>query len=289
MLHSPRDHLRAEQFRRDGRGNGFFSGPASAAQLELFYFIENYGDSPVSATDTLTDGGPTLSESRAIETEHFTADISYQTISVSAYSSSAASPENENSGLVNLSARWTDEWTISAPGIADGTPGTIFLSFAFSGSLAESHVGLGHTLASYYLATTLDSDAYMDARFGADEDEYDFQGNTIGDFSGYEYSFYFGVPVQVSVVLEANAESGFGTYLAGSGNAEVADLSLTLDHVTVKRNGAILDNAAIDTASGTTLVVAIPEPGAVLLLSGAGVFSLLHRRRCRPSTQSVSR
>jgi len=172
------------------------------------------------------------------------------------------------------SAGWTDVLTITAPGVPNGTGGTIVLRVRIDGSVASSGSGESCALVNF-AGAQVSNCSFFDR---------DPQGDGFGPFDSAPISFAFGSPFEV--FFDAAADAGGFARSVGSART---DLSNTVTYGGV---GQVLDageqpvaNYSIASASGFDYT-AVPEPGAAWTgFVTAVALAALSRRGSRPRSR----
>lgn len=205
-------------------------------------------------------------------------------------------------------ARFQDTWTLTAPGIATGTAGTVNLGFLVEGAMSSAPHAPSTQQVDLYLGMRFNGnkggpwDSFM-ATIVNDNEPYLRGGGTWapgsfitspGAFSGSglvtstgNFSFQWGVPFDVEVAfrtiltpccINASLESDFlATALLKGIYANAAGQSIT--------------SFSVASASGTAygpaglLAAAVPEPGSWALM-GVGIAALLPWLRRRRQANS---
>jgi hypothetical protein len=191
-------------------------------------------------------------------------------------------------GSLNTLARgiFRDELVITAPGVPNGTAGTVSYAIVVSGSLFADAPGIAR--ASWALAADLGGGNF-DINVGGTQNSVvnggQYVGAPFGTFSA-TVPFAFGSTMQLYVQLEGSAQAAFNNTIPGLPNAAF-DMGQSLywggiNAITV--NGAPVSGFDVSSTSGTDYrnsMAPIPEPGALaMMLAGLGVLVGL-RRRCR--------
>lgn len=195
-------------------------------------------------------------------------------------------------------ARFQDTLTLSQPGIATGTPGTIDFAFLIDGLLTSSprspytqqgDIALGIRLGSgvgnparapwYSFMATVVNDGLPFVRGGGTGLPGSFvlgPGSLQGSaevLSTASFGFTWGVPFDVEVALMASVSPCcFGTSLDAAFMS-----SALLTGITARANGSAVTVFSVTSASGTGYgpggVLAVPEPASVALWA-AGLLAL---------------
>lgn len=172
-------------------------------------------------------------------------------------------------------AGWSDLLTVTAPGVPNGTGGTIVLRVDIDGSVASSGSGESCALVDLHGAQ-ISNCSFFDR---------DPQGAGFGRFDSAPIAFAFGTPFEVSFGASADA----GGFARAPGFART-DLSNTVTYAGV---GQLLDaaeqpvaNYSITSASGLDYTVPVPEPGAAGAAAVAAIMMVtLGRRGSRPRSR----
>jgi hypothetical protein len=192
-------------------------------------------------------------------------------------------------GSLNTVARgiFRDELVITAPGIPNGTVGTVTYALNVSGSLFADEPGVAR--ASWSLAADMGGGLF-DINAGGTQNSAvnggQYVGAPFGTFIGTT-QFAFGSTTQLFVQFEGSAQAAYNNTIPGLPNASF-DLGQSLywggiTGITV--NGAPVSGFNVSSTSGTDYMnsmAPIPEPGALaMMLAGLGVLAGLQRRRGR--------
>jgi hypothetical protein len=192
-----------------------------------------------------------------------------------AASSASASLNVATSGA---SARVHDFLTITAPGVATGTPGTFAFSILADGSMDASHGRADWMLAiqvgSFAAKLLAEGEVFHDAG-GAG-----VSGDPFGGiYASGNYGFRFGEAFSVDVLLGVGSSAGSSV---GSGSAFVDFLHTAswqgIAEVKLLGSSTSLPDYGVTSASGADYSRAIPEPGTLWLVA-LGVTALAARSR----------
>jgi len=197
------------------------------------------------------------------------------------------------SGSLTSAARgiFRDSVTITAPGVATGTPGTLTYAIAVNGVLDVN--SLGSAATSWFLQAAMGGSLFNINR-GATlynnspaYSKHGYVGDPFGTYSA-TIPFTFGVAAPLDVELTGTAQVGY--YL----DPGVAVASFDMAHslywggiTNVKAGSADVSSFVTTSVSGTnyhnSLAPPVPEPGpALLLLAGLPLVGWQLRRRQHP-------
>lgn len=203
-------------------------------------------------------------------------------------------------------ARFQDTWTLTAPGIATGTAGTINLGFLVEGAMSSSphapstqqvdlQLGMrfngskGGPWDSFLATIVNDGQPFLRGGGTWDPSGFTtgpgaFSGSTLVTSTG-NFSFIWGVPFDVEVAFRTLlTPCCFGSSL----NSDFLATAL-LKGIYATSNGQAITSFDVASASGTAygpegLIIAasVPEPASVaLMILGAAALVPLARRRSR--------
>jgi PEP-CTERM motif len=178
-----------------------------------------------------------------------------------------------------------DELVITAPGIPNGTVGTVTYALDVSGSLFADAPGVAR--ASWSLAADLGGGVF-DINVGGTQNSPinggGYVGAPFGTFFGTA-QFAFGSIIQLYVQFDGVAQAAYTSTLPGLPNASF-DLGQSLywgGFSGIAVNGAPVSGFNVTSTSGTNYrdsMAPVPEPGALaMVLAGLGVLVGLQRHR----------
>jgi len=189
------------------------------------------------------------------------------------------------------SAIVADWLTITAPGVADGTPGTLDLSVTLEGTITRSGTADAGTIVGVLWGGT------------APFEDQDFQGFTTSTSASDVFTvgvpFTFGDSFLLTLWLFSAAGTigvcndlggcpateGTTPYEASGLGASSADFfnTLVLSGLVPKVGGVPVPNPVFTAASGAQYTVrgVVPEPSTLILLGAAGTFLFARRRHGR--------
>lgn len=260
------------------------AGPAGAAPPEVYGYFRNsdLAGNLLPRLEQRSATGP-LEDSVSIAWNAFDGlfaqyEVEYGRVRVLAEN---AFPEiGDDAGYNNAgpSAGWSDVLTITAPGVPNGTGGTIVLRVRIDGSVASSGNGESCALVSFG-GTQVSNCSFFDR---------DPQGDGFGLFDSPSISFAFGSPFEV--FFDASADAGGFARAVGVART---DLSNTVSYGGV---GQVLDaseqpvaNYSISAASGFDYSAPVPEAGAAGTgAAAAAALAALSRRGSRPRSPRVA-
>jgi hypothetical protein len=199
--------------------------------------------------------------------------------------------EGEAAGSLNAVTRgiFRDAITITAPGVAAGTPGTLSYSIIVDGALATNDIGSDR--AGWSLQADVGGGSFDIDRGGTlyGGGIYAVQHGYLGDpFGSYSATvgFQFGIASPLEVELSSSAQAAY-SFDDGLPAASFLAHSLYWGGIgAVAISGVPLDDFSVASASGTDYrgsMAPVPEPGRVwLMLAGLAVFGLRRRLRREP-------
>ncbi len=185
-------------------------------------------------------------------------------------------------------AQAVEQLTITAPGVASGTPGFFDVSFGFDGVISSSGAGGGEVCAG------------LDWNAGTSDSQVNCYSSSTSSAVAARIPIFYGVPFELFYYLQTYAGTPIvdcpvspacplgASFLevSGSGSASTDffnTMSLT-GMVPLDQSFAPVANPQFSSASGTQYSVngVVPEPGSLLLLgSGLALGARRWRRRTR--------
>ena len=266
--------------------------------------------------DWLTSAGPALSDERSLTTawgsNSYSGDAQAQArfgaLGASAQSSYAGGSSGINvSGSEGL-ALARDELTISSPGIAPGTPGTLVARITISGALSTDGVGgAGVYVRNWDPAGGITRNVLLSQATGPGSlpTLFSSDGTGLGGFSlangsmsgsgevpTLPIAFTFGTPLAFEIGLFAYADPTLTSHPASSFTATLTGLAVTGPGGPVATFDIVAASGATYDASGIGRPVpALPAPALALGLAGVagvGAAALRGRRAMRRATRRWS-
>jgi hypothetical protein len=177
-----------------------------------------------------------------------------------------------------------DTITITAPGIATGTFGTLDYSLSIAGSIEGI---AGSSGATWYLQSGFNGGA---AAITATASDYSpelsseaYQGDPFGVYSA-TVSFQYGVPAPIEVELQGSAGAYYSETDAGAAQFDLSHSLYWGGLTNLTAGGVPVGAFTVTSASGTNYAnsfvpTAAPEPGTAGLFAGALLVGLVLARR----------
>jgi hypothetical protein len=164
-------------------------------------------------------------------------------------------PETQGGGFANAGATagWTDRVTITAPGVTNGSVGSIVFRVRVEGSVASSGNGQACAIVSFGLGSQVTNCSFSGGAAS---------GDGFGYFDSSPFTFLYGSPFDVS--FEANADAGGFASVVGSARTDLSN-TLTYEGVVEVLDASQQPVTTFAIASASGFDYAVPEPIAFAL------------------------